>query len=168
MPTLPHAYIPKLGAQYGQILFEKHRYMIYLIYYIFGIWYTVYHIPCVLVFIFHNLSAVYWIGWIFQQSGYLKLRFSTPCLPCLSEDGWRIRHLWQICQNSSICFPFLHFVIHASKVEEIVRIAGERGILSVLDMHQDVFNRLNCFFQTGWIQMFKTSSYFVWLHFWWM
>ena len=27
------------------------------------------------------------------------------------------------------------------QVEEIVRIAGERGILSILDMHQDVFNR---------------------------
>ena len=35
---------------------------------------------------------------------------------------------------------FLHLIIN-SKVEEIVRIAGERGILSVLDMHQDVFNR---------------------------
>ena len=83
----------------------------------------------------------------------ISLHLNTSCLPCLSEDGWRIRHLWQICQNSSICFAFLHFVIHASKVEEIVRIAGERGILSVLDMHQDVFNRLNCFFQTGWNQV---------------
>ena len=37
-------------------------------------------------------------------------------------------------------FGFLHPSINP-KVEEIVRIAGERGILSVLDMHQDVFNR---------------------------
>ena len=73
----------------------------------------------------------------------------------------------QICQNICLQFvfaclhfgfqpffvAFLHSVIHASKVEEIVRIAGERGILSVLDMHQDVFNRLNCFFQTGWNQV---------------
>ena len=33
-----------------------------------------------------------------------------------------------------------------------MRIAGERGILSVLDMHQDVFNRLNCFFK-NWTEL---------------
>jgi len=33
---------------------------------------------------------------------------------------------------------------YMAQVEEIVRIAGERGILSVLDMHQDVFNRKYC------------------------
>jgi hypothetical protein len=72
-----------------------------------------------------------------------RYSFSTEDAALMASMGYntiRLGVLWAGLEPTRGAYNLTYL----GQVQEAVRIAGEAGILSVLDMHQDVFNRKYC------------------------
>ena len=60
-----------------------------------------------------------------------------------SRGEYNLTYLQQVQGGGRVATMVEVVMLRVTQVEEIVEIAGSAGLLAVLDMHQDVFNRFH-------------------------